>query len=606
MVQSQFWSRLLFLTMGILVQTVPVQAQVLLNATKTGMSLGSAPKHEDDFHAAWASPKAVATGPLTLHASGTFDSLMPFALKNAGPGFLSPLVFETLGERTVDEAFAMYGRMIESIDLAKDEMSMKLRMRSTVKFNDGKSLTAKDVAFSFKLLTGKEASPEYKMYYADVKSCTALDQWTVEFKFKVKNRELPLILLQLPILPEHIYGKGSLIKDFTKKLPVGTGPYVVKSFDFGKNIVYERQKNWWGFALPSTKGQFNFTSITVKYFKDDSAVLEAFKAKEFDVLEEASAKNWATGHVGEKWTKGNIIKERWEHDRNMGSQFFSFNMRRPKFKDPMLRKALALAFDFDWANGALFYNEYKAVDSYYSNSEFNAKDLPGSDELPFLNAVKDSLPAEVFTQKKQILGAGLSGKDRLKESMKILKEAGYQFKEGTLQTKSGEVVNIEFLLDSPSFVRVVEPFVQTLNKLGIKATVKLEDRANYIKRLEKFDFDVVSTRLGQSESPGNEQRQFFHSSSSMASESRNIGGINDKAIDALVEKVVAASDRATLVAATKALDRALWFNYFSIPQWYLNADRLSYWKSVHWPENRPNHYELAMLYLVQFGWSDAP
>ena len=332
-------------------------------------------------------------------------------------------------------------------------------------------------------------------------------------------------------------------------------------------------------------------------------MMEGFKAGDFDVRQENSSKAWAVDHAGVKWDKKWIEKGLWSHTQNQGSQGFVFNLRKPIFKDRMTRKAIALAFDFDWTNETLFYKQYTVSTSFFNNSEFNAKGLPDAKELALLNPLKDKLPPEVFTENKDALGKGLTGKRRLAAALEALKKAGWELKNGVQMNKNGERLQFTFLLDSPIMGRIVEPFVAQLGKIGINVAVKTEDDANYVKRLEKWDFDMISVPFGQSESPGNEQRDYWHSMSASQSESRNVMGLKDSAIDVLVEKIIAAKTRDELVISTRALDRALWFSYIMVPNWYVTSHRVSWWNKFGLPATKPMQYQPEDL-MVRYGWLD--
>lgn len=570
-----------------------------------GLSLGGNPKYGPDLQFEWVNPNAPKGGKLVLSDIGSFDSMNPFAIKNNPDDYLKTLVFQTLVSHSYAEPFAIYPEITQTMDVPADGMSITYHLNPKAKWSDGKPLTSKDVEFSFKLLTSDKGLPEYRMYYSDVKGATVIDPQTIRFDFKVKNRELPMIMGELYVLPKHIYGAPGrdFVKSFANVKPVGSGPYVVKSYDFGKQITYERNKNWWAAGEAFARGSYNFDLIHRKYYKDPSAALEGFKAGDFDVTFELSSRAWMVEHAGEKWDKNWIRKENWKHGRDQGSQHFSMNLRRPLFQDRLVRKAIAMAFDFDWANETLFYKQYKQSNSYFNNSEFNAQGLPDSKELAFLTPLKDKLPAEVFTEEKKAIGAGLTGKQRLAEALKLLKQAGWELKDGVMQ-KNGQKLEFTLLLGNDGLQRVADPYAQSLAKIGIKMNIKVEDSANYIKLVEKFQFDMISSVIGQSESPGNEQRDFWHSSTANTSESRNYTGLKDPAIDALVDKLIYVENREDLITATKALDRALWFNYIAVPHWYFDGYRVSYWNRLGIPDQRPPYFG-AVEMIVMYGWADA-
>jgi microcin C transport system substrate-binding protein len=571
-----------------------------------GLSIGGELKYGPDLGFEWVNAKAPKGGKLTVGDLGTFDSLNPFAAKNNADSLIKFLVFQRLNLHSFGDPFAVYNQLTVSMDVPADGMSITYHLNPKAKWSDGKPLTSKDVEFSFKILTSDKTPPLDRLYYGDVKGATIIDPQTIRFDFKVKNRELPLIMGELAVLPKHIYGVPGkdFIKQFANVKPIGSGPYTIKSFEFGRQVIYERNKSWWAVNEPFARGAYNFDEIHVKYYKDRSAQMEGFKARDFDFQIEMSSRAWAVDHVGEKWDKNWILKELWTHQQNEGGQGYAMNLRRPLFQDRQVRKALALAFDFDWSNETLFYKQYIASSSYFNNSEFNAKGLPDAKELALLEPLKDKLPPEVFTENKSALGVGLTGKQRLGEALKILKAAGWELKDGVMQNKKGERLEFTIVDDDAIMQRILDPYAQSLAKIGVKMNIKIEDSANYIKRMEKHDFDMTPSRLGQSESPGNEQRDYWHSSSAEAPESRNVSGINDSAIDVLVDKIIKAENRDDLVIATRALDRVLWFNYFQVPNFYMAAYRISYWNSLGISTTRPPYFDPSTM-VFQYGWYDA-
>ena len=575
-----------------------------------GLALGAKPAFGPDLKYSWASDEALKGGRIVLGTTGTFDSLNPFAVKSIADGYMADiagngLVFETLTMRSLSESFTTYATIAQKIDVAKDGMSVTYHLHPDAKWSDGKPLTAEDVLFTFKTLTSDQAPPLYRLYYADVQGGQALDNQSIKFSFKTLNRELPLIMGELTVIPKHIYGAPGkkFSKSFATQIPIGSGPYIVKSYEFGKYIEYVRNPNYWGKDKPFARGSWNFNEIYIKYYKDENAMMEGFKAGDFDIRHENSSRAWAVEHAGNKWDKKWIKKDLWQHTQNQDAQGFIFNLRKPLFQNRLTRKAIALAFDFEWANDTLFYKQYTVSSSFFNNSEFNAKGLPDDKELAILSPLKDKLPPEVFTANKEPLGKGLTGKRRLAESLQLLKDAGWELKNNVQTNQKGEKLEFTFLLDSPSMARVVEPFIAQLAKIGVKVNLKTEDEANFVKRVERWDFDMISAPLGQSESPGNEQRDYWHSASASQSESRNYMGLKEPAIDALVEKVIRVKTREELVVATRALDRALWFHHFIVPNWYMSAHRVSWWNKFGYPKEKPMQYQPAD-FMIRYGWFD--
>ena len=597
---------------AMLTLSVSLTAQAQVGETNAhALALGAKPLYGPDLKFSWANESAPKGGRIVLGTAGTFDSLNPFAVKSVADGLMTDiagngLIFETLTMRSLGEPFTTYATIVKGIDVAKDGLSITYHLNPDAKWSDGKPITADDVIFTFKTLTSDKAPPLYRLYYADVKSGQALNNSTVKFTFKTFNRELPLIMGELAIIPKHIYGAAGkdFSKAYVKQIPVGSGPYIVKSYEFGKYIEYVRNPNYWGKGQPFVRGSWNFDTIYVKYYKDENAMMEGFKAGDFDIRQENSSRAWAVDHAGAKWDKKWILKDLWRHTQNQGTQGFVFNLRKPIFQDRLTRKALAIAFDFDWANDTLFYKQYTVSSSFFNNSEFNAVGVPDERELAILTPLKEKLPAEVFNVKKDALGKGLSGKGRLSESLRLLKEAGWELKDGVQTNKKGEKLTFTFSLESPIMGRVVEPYLAQLEKIGVKANLKIEDQANFIKRLEKWDFDMTSMAFGQSESPGNEQRDYWHSAAASQSESRNYMGLKDPAVDILVDGVIASKNRSDLVTATRALDRALWFNHFLVPNWYMAAYRVSWWNKFGQPKEKPLQYT-PIDFMVRYGWFDA-
>jgi microcin C transport system substrate-binding protein len=374
--------------------------------------------------------------------------------------------------------------------------------------------------------------------------------------------------------------------------PMGSGPYVVDSVNPGKSITYKRNPYYWAINHPTRKGMFNFDTITFKYFRDQIVAVEAFKANEFDFMYINIAKQWARDLVGPKFESRQIMKEYLPHRNNQGMQGFVFNLRKPLFQDRRVREALGMAFDFEWANNKLFFNEYTRSASYFSNSDVAAKGLPAGLEREYLQPFKDQLPPEVFTQPLTPFSteAPNSLRENLRNAKKILEEAGWTVQDGRLTNKEGKTFDFEILLVSPSFERVMAGYVNNLSKLGVNASYRTIDPALYIDRLNRFDFEMTVNVFGQSQSPGNEQRDYWHSSSADRNGSRNLIGIKDPVVDQLVEKIIYAETQEELTAACKALDRVLWYGYYVVPNWYVARHRVSYWNKFNHPETLPLYY----------------
>jgi len=561
-----------------------------------GASIDGKLKYESDFkHFNYVSEDATKNGNLILHDIGSFDKTNPFSLKGTPPYGLEELVFEPLAVSSLDEPFALYGLLAEKIVLADDTLSVTFFLNSKARFGDGTPVTAEDVGYTIDTFKGDLVHPYYNYYYQDISGYEILEERTIKVKFSQANRELHLICAQMRILPKKLENSGfwqGSGKTEGLYVPVGSGPYSIDSIQSGKSIRYKRNKNYWAADHPTRKGMYNYDNITVKYFKDQIVALEAFKAGEFDFISINIAKQWARDMSGTKFETGNLIKKIYPHSNNAGMQGFVMNSRRILFSDRRVRKALGLAFDFQWTNRSLFHKQYTRNNSFFSNSTLAASGLPEGLELELLEKFKDSLPPEVFTEKLSApVVVGKKGlRHNLLEARRLLKDAGWDIKNGSLVNRKNEKFIFDILLASPTFERVMAPYVKNLKKLGIKANYRTTDSALYVDRVKKFDFDMIVATFGQSQSPGNEQRSFWHSSSADTIGSRNYAGIRSNAVDYLVEEVIYAKNRQTLTAACKALDRVLWYGYYLVPNWYLAVHRLAYNTTFIKPAELPLYY----------------
>lgn len=568
------------------------------------LALGSRPKYPSSFtRFDYANPQAPKGGKLTLPADGGFDSLNPFTLKGRPAFMIGSLVFESLTEPALDEPFTEYGLIAKSMEVAPDGLSVTYRLRPEARFSDGHPVTAEDVVFSFAVLRSDAASPFFRYYYKDVKAAEAVDAHTVRLRFTRVNRELPMITGQLPILPKHVYGGKDFSTDFARTA-VGSGPYRVGPFEFGKYITYERNPDYWGRNLPSHAGRDNFDKIAVKVYRDETVRLEALKAGEFDFLAVNIAKQWAVDTHGDKWDKGWLVREELKHSNTAGMQGFAFNLRHAMFQDRRVRKALALAFDFDWSNRTLFYGQYVPADSYFANSELAAHGLPAPAELALLDPFRKQLPPEVFTAPVEPLGKAIPDlRERLRLALGLLREAGWQFKDGVMtHTTTGEPLRFVVTLVVPAFQRVVEPYLDNLKRIGVQATMRVVDDAVYERLINTKEFDMIVHSFSESQSPGNEQRDYWGSESARQDGSRNVIGIRNPAVDALVEHIIQAHSRESLVTATRALDRVLWHEHYMVPQWYIATHRVTYWNRISHPARLPLYYN--PLSYLQWWWVD--
>lgn len=561
----------------------------VVDAGEHAISLHDAPKYGAEFsHFEYADPNAPKGGNVRLAEIGTFDSLNPFILKGVAATGVSRL-FDTLTYHSDDEPFSEYGLLAEDIEIAPDRSSVTFTLRPEARFHDGTPVTADDVVFTFESLKNR-GHPFYRAYYASIDRAEDLGDRKVRFSFADgENRELPLIIGQMPVLSRAYYQD----RDFERtsmEAPLGSGPYHVESVEPGRSITYRRNPDYWGSHLPVNRGRNNFDHIRYDYYRDSTVALEAFKAGEYDFRAENVSKNWATGYDGPALRNGTIRKEEIRNQQPTGMQGFVFNTRRPLFADPRVREALGYAFDFEWTNRNLFYNAYDRTRSYFSNSDLASRGRPGSDEVALLEPYRDQIPQEVFTEAYEPPVTDGSGNVRgnLRQATRLLSEAGWEVRNGVLVNReTGQPFSFELLLVSPSFERVALAFKRNLRRLGIDMKVRTVDSAQYEKRLEDFDFDMVVAVWGQSLSPGNEQRDFWSSAKADVKGSRNLAGIRDPVVDALVERLIAAPDRDTLITTTRALDRVLLWGHYVIPHWHIRHYRIAYWDKFDRPAVTP-------------------
>ncbi|RWX45784.1 microcin C transport system substrate-binding protein [Candidatus Electrothrix aarhusensis] len=583
-----------------------------------GVSLDGSLKYPAGFdHFDYVEPQANKGGLLTLHAIGSFDKMNPFTLKGTEAfglfGIEQSLIFETLAVGSLDEPFAAYGLIAKDIELAADKKSVLFTLNEKARFSDGSPVTVEDVKFSLDTLKSDLAHPSYQIYYQDIIGAEIEDkaQGKIRFLFSRPNRELHIIASALPVLSKKFYtehGFGADSKGDPMLPPVGSGPYIVKEVNPGKSITYERNPEYWATDHPTRKGTFNYKTITVKYFKDQIVSLEAFKAGEFDFMWVNIAKQWQRDLDGRPFDQGKLVKQTFPHKNNQGMQGFVFNTRKELFNNPKVRQALGLAFDFEWTNNALFFNQYTRANSYFSNSDLAATGLPGEAELKLLNLLKEkypgAIPPEVFkspiTPPTTTPPNTLRG--NLRQAQKLLTQQGWKVKDGVLVSADGKQrFEFEILLVSPSFERVMAPYVKNLEKLGIKASYRTIDAALYTDRLKNFDFDMTVTVFGQSQSPGNEQRDKWSSTAASHNGSSNLAGIQSPVVDSLVDSLIYAETQEELTAACKALDRVLWYGYYVVPNWYLAYHRLTFASKFKQPKQLPVYYNpYELLYTWWF------
>lgn len=560
------------------------------------LSLIGEPKYPAGFaQFDYVNPDAPKGGLVRMADIGSFDSLNPVLYKGEAAGGLG-LVYENLMADSLEESSTSYGLIAEWASYPPDYSSVTFKLRDEARWHDGEPITPEDVIYSLEV--NKAANPRMGLYYKNVTRAEATAANEVTFYFDVKNnRELPMIMGQLTILPKHWWtGKDASGNQrdpmkTTLEPPLGSGAYRIKEVKPGRAISYERVKDHWAKDLPVNRGQWNHDEIRFEYYRDETVAFESFKAGNLDYWQETSAKNWATAYDFSALRNGFIKRQEVTVKRAQPMQCFVLNLRRSQFEDRRVRQAFNLAFDFEWANKNLFYGQYARVGSYFQGSELAAPAAPPEGrELEILSEVKDGVPQEVFTEvhRNPVNDNPDAMRGNLRKAVQLLKEAGWEVKNGVLtNVKTGQPMRVEFLLNSSLFERIVQPYLRNLERLGIKGAIRMVDSAQYTRRLNIFDYDIVVGNFAQSESPGNEQRDFWGSDAADREGSMNLIGVKSAPIDKLVDHVIFAKDRAELVAATRALDRALQWNELVVPQWYSPNVRIAYWNRYGQPKVLP-------------------
>ncbi len=554
-------------------------------------------KYKPDFkHFDYANPDAPKGGKLRRSMVGTFDSLNTNSLKGDATGVTTN---ETLSTPALDEPATSYGLIAESFYHPDDISSVTFKLRPEARFHDGKAITPEDVVWSFEAL--KKNLTTTAAYYKNVLKAEQTGEREVTFTFSEKNnRELPDIVGQLTVLPKHWWtangpdGKPRDIGASTLEIPLGSGPYKISKVTAGSSIITTRVVDYWGKDLPVNVGQNNFDEITYVYFTDQTVAFEGFKGDQFDFNLETSSKQWATGYEFPAIKAGRCLKKEVTLKQVHGMQAWVLNLRKAKFQDVRVRRAFNLAFDFEWSRANLFYGQYVRSRSFFNNSELEAKGLPSPEELALLEPLRDKLPHEVFTTEyaNPTNPDATARRKNLREAAKLLGEAGWNVTaangKNILKNAAGESLSAEFVLDSPLFERIALPYKEQLEALGISISIRTIDDAQYQKRLQTFDYDIISSVFPQSLSPGNEQRYFWGSEEAGKDGTKNYAGIKNPAIDALIDKLIFSKDRKGLITACRALDRALIWNQYMVPMWYGATERIAYWDRFGIPEKTPD------------------
>lgn len=574
-------------------------------APRHGLSIFGDLKYPPDFqHFDYVNPDAPKGGRVSqIGPAGrsTFDSFNNFILKGDAAQGLE-LLFDSLMTRANDEPDAVYGLIAESADLADDRMSVTFKMRPEAKFADGSAVTADDVVFSFSTLKEK-GHPSIAITLRDVAKAEALDPLTVRYTFQGDLvRDLPITVATLPVLSKAYYTTHDFEKTSLDR-PLGSGPYRIGDFKPGTYVSYMRRDDYWAKDLPVNRGLYNFDEVRYDYFRDRSLELEALLSGTLDFREEFTSKDWATGYDKPMVRDGRVLRLTIPDERPSGAQGFFINTRREKFKDPRVRQALGLVFDFEWSNRNLFYGLYTRSASFFENSDMKASGPPSPEELALLEPFRDKLPAAVFGEpvSPPVTDGSGNNRERLRTALKLLAEAGWRQTPEGIKNAKGETLTVEFLTDEPTWDRIIGPYVKNLNSIGIGASIRRVDPSQYEQRMKDFDFDFTTQRYSMRLTPGIELKSFWGSEAAKSNGSFNLAGISDPVVDSLIERIVTAKSRAELVAATRAADRVLRTGYYWVPQWYKGQHSLAFWNKYSWPKIKPK-YERGAL---ETWWYDA-
>ena len=546
----------------------------------------------------YANANAKKGGVLKAHALGSFDSLNPFALQGQSAAGLE-LIYDTLMVQSMDEPYAQYALVASDVVVSPSYDSVTFTIDSRARFSDGVAISAQDVGFSFDMML---QNPLYKQYYADIAGYEILDSRKIRFKFATKdNRELPLILGQLSILPRHYYmqdGQNSYGKS-PLQIPLGSGAYTLARYEVGKLVEYKRDENYWARDLPSRKGQFNFNVVRYEYYRDDTAALQAFLGHRYDFRLESAAKVWANGYRQRKRNnEASFTKLEIPHSLPSGMQGFFMNLRKAPFDDPLLRRAMILAFNFEWSNDNLFFSQYQRTTSFFNHSVFASTPTLSKGQQELLRACKVDSSSMDRLQKPYTIPTAPTLQDEresLKKARDLLEQAGYVVQNNQAY-KNGIPLRFSLLLDNPAFERLAIRYARNLKLLGITMEIQKLDSSQYTNRVKSFDYDMIVGIIPQSLSPGNEQRYFFGSVSADTQGSRNYSGVKSKLVDCLIDRLINAPDRQQLVLATRTLDRVLLDMDIVVPHYFLPSFRLAIWDNIAMPKVQPLYDISPMLW----------
>ncbi len=587
------WSKVLAASLALVLAPAVASAE-----PRHGHSIFGDLKYKPGFaHFDYVNPDAPKAGRLSMVGSAairSFDSFNGFLLKGDAAQGLS-LLYDTLLEGAADEPSSAYGLLAESIDVSADKKTATFKLRPEARFSDGKPVTAEDVVFTLDILKSK-GHPSYRITMRDVVKAEAIDKLTLRFTFTGELvRDLPLMVGGLSILPKHYYDTQPF-DETTLKIPVGSGPYTIDSYKQGQHVTYKRRNDWWAKDLNVNRGRYNFDELRYDYYRDRTAELESIKSGTIDLREEFTSRDWVTAYDIAAVKEGRLIKLTLPDATPSGAQGYFLNTRRAKFKDVGVRKALGLVFDFEWTNKNFFYNLYTRTESYFENSDMKAEGKPSPAELKLLQPFRDKLPPEVFGEPVKPPVSDGSGTDRklLREAQKLLVAAGWKLDTSgrgpaVLKNATGEPFEIEFLNTGPTMERILAPYVKSLGLIGVRATIRTVDPAQYERRVKSWDYDVISSRFTMGLTPGVELFNYWGSQSANSEGSRNSSGIKDPVIDALIEKVIIAKSREELVTATRAIDRVLRAGYYWVPHWYKASHTIAYWDKFGRPATKPKY-----------------
>ena len=560
----------------------------------------------------YSNPNATNGGHLVLADFGAFTKLNPSSLKGVPAPGIANLIFQTPMDSSADdfEPFSQYGSLIEKVDLADDRMSMVYHINRNAKFSDGHPVTADDFVFSFDLLKDPEYHPISKQYFKDIKSITKINSHEVMYTFGIYNQELPLITGQMTIFPKHVYGikDKSFGSDFDE-IAVGSGPYKIKSFEFGKHITFEKNKNWWGKNLAINKGRYNFDKVTWKIYLDPVAMREGFKGGDFDAHMVNSSRDWALDFKGDFVKKKYYIRDTFPHTRVAGMQGFVMNQRNPIFLSRKIRAAVAMVFDFQWSNKNLFYGQYTRNECYFDNNpEMRARGLPNREVKAILEKLREKhgssfVPKTTLTKPVGAPGQGQSLDKNIKVANSLFDSIGWLMGVDGIRSKNGKRMTIKLVLNSPLFQRIVEPYKNNLKKIGVELDIKVVQIAKYEEILRNFNFDMIVANYPQSRSPGNEQRSMWSSEAESTPGSRNYMGVKNPAVDELINTIVEAKSRKDLINSIQAMDRILTHQFYIVPNWYIPYDRIVYWNKFSRPKINASQ-SIIINNILEWWWLD--